>query len=91
MCKILNIPMEVKRYESEAAYAMVRSQHDRWLNEYAKKHMSKHIRVYCSYQLEKGSKVFMRAFLTHRNAVTTEVKRTLKKKRLRWKREGKKY
>ena len=41
-----------------------------WLYEYAKKHMSKHGRVYSGYQLDIGAGAFRRAFLTHRNAVT---------------------
>ena len=44
--------------------------------EYAKKHMSKHSRVYSAYQLDIGAGAFKRAFVTHRNAVTTAVKRT---------------
>ena len=47
-----------------------------WLYEYAKKHMSKHSRVYSAYQLDIGAGAFKRAFVTHRNAVTTAVKRT---------------
>ena len=47
-----------------------------WLYEYAKKHMSKHGRVYSVYQLDIGAGSFKRAFVTHRrNAVTTAVKR----------------
>ena len=46
-----------------------------WLYEYAKKHMSKHSRVYSAYQLDIGAGAFKRAFLTHRNTVTTAVKR----------------
>ena len=49
-----------------------------WLYEYAKKHMSKHSRVYSAYQLDIGAGAFKRAFVTHRNAVTTAVKRTFK-------------
>ena len=47
-----------------------------WLYEYAKKHMSKHSRVYSVYQLDIGAGAFKRAFVIHRNAVTTAVKRT---------------
>ena len=47
-----------------------------WLYEYAKKHLSKHSRVYSAYQLDIGAGAFKRAFVTHRNAVTTAVKRT---------------
>ena len=38
--------------------------------------MSKHSRVYSAYQLDIGAGFFKRAFVTHRNAVTTAVKRT---------------
>ena len=46
-----------------------------WLYEYAKTHMSNHGRVYSTYQLDIGARAFKRAFVTHRNAVTTAVKR----------------
>ena len=45
-----------------------------WLYEYAKKHISKHGRVYSGYQLDIGAGAFKRAFVTHQNAVTTAVK-----------------
>ena len=48
-----------------------------WLYEYAKKLLSKHSRVYSAYQLGIGAGAFRRAFVTHRNSVTTAVKRTL--------------
>ena len=47
-----------------------------WLYEYAKKHMSKHSRVYGAYQVDIGAEVFKRAFVAHRSAVTTAVKKT---------------
>ena len=37
--------------------------------------MSKHGRVYSEYQLDIGAGAFRRALVTHRNAVTTAVKR----------------
>ena len=43
-----------------------------WFYEYAKKHMSKHSRVY---QLDIGAGSFKRTFVTHWNAVTTAVKK----------------
>ena len=46
-----------------------------WLYEYAKKHMSKHGRVYNTYHLDIGAEAFKRAFVTNRNAVTTAVKK----------------
>ena len=48
-----------------------------WLSEYANKHMSKLSRVY---QLNIGPGAFMRVFVTHRNALTTAVKRTSRTK-----------
>ena len=47
-----------------------------WLYEYAKKHMSKHSRVYSVYQLDIGAEAFKQSFVTHRNAVANAVKRT---------------
>ena len=38
--------------------------------------MSNHSRVYSVYQLDIGAGAFKRAFVTHRNTVTTVVKRT---------------
>ena len=46
-----------------------------WLYDYATKHMPKHSRVYSAYQLDIGAGAFKRAFVTHRIAVTTAVKR----------------
>ena len=46
-----------------------------WLYEYAEKHISKHVRVFSLYQLDIGAGAFKRAFVTHRNALTTAVKR----------------
>ena len=46
-----------------------------WMYERAKRHMSKNKETYQSFQLDIGPGVFKRAFLTHRNTVTTAVKR----------------
>ena len=46
-----------------------------WLYDYAKKHMSKHGRLYSVYQLDIWARAFKRAFVTHRNSVTTAVKK----------------
>ena len=76
MCKILNIPMEVKKIWARGRLMpWFRANMTAWLYEYAKKHMSKHGRVYSGYQLDIGAGVFKRAFVTHRNAVTTAVKK----------------
>ena len=75
-CKMLNIPMEVKKiWARRRLMPWFRANLTAWLYEYAKKHMSKHGRVYSVYQLYIGAGSFKRAFVTHRNAVTTAVKR----------------
>ena len=77
MCKILNIPMEKKQtWARRRLMPCFRANMTAWLYENAKKHMSKHSRVYSAYQLDIGAGAFKRAFVTHRNAVTTAVKRT---------------
>ena len=77
MCKVLNIPMEVKKIWARIRLMpWFRADMTAWLYEYAKKHKSKHSRVYSAYQLDIGAGAFKRAFVTHRNAVTTAVKRT---------------
>ena len=43
--------------------------------ERAKRHMSRNTEAYQSFQLDIGPEAYKRAFLTHRNAVTTAVKR----------------
>ena len=53
--------------------AIVQSNLTAWLYESAKTHMSKHSRVYSWYQIDIGLEAFKRAFVTHRNAVTTAV------------------
>ena len=44
-------------------------------NEFAKRHLSRNSEAYQSFQLDMGPGAHRRAFLTHRNAVTTAVKR----------------
>ena len=75
-CMILKIPMEAKKiWARRRLMPWFRANMTAWLYEYAKKHMSKHSRVYSVYQLDIGAEAFKRAFVTHRNAVTTAVKR----------------
>ena len=75
-CKILNIPMERKKIWARRRLKLLfRANMTAWLYEYAMKHMSKHGRVYRVYQLDIEAGAFKRAFVTHRNAVTTAVKR----------------
>ena len=71
-CEILNISMDVKKIWARRRLMLwFRANMTAWLYEYAKKHMSKHGRVYSGYQLDNGAG----AFLTLRNAVITAVKR----------------
>ena len=76
VCKSLNIPMEVKKiWARRRLMSWFRANMTAWLYEYAKKHMSKHGRVYSTYQLDIEAGAFKRAFVTHWNAVTTAVNR----------------
>ena len=76
-CKILNIPIEVKKILARRRLMpWLRANMTAWLYEYAKKHKSKHSRVYSAYKLDIRVGSFKRAFVTHRNAVITAVKRT---------------
>ena len=75
-CKVLNIPMERKKiWASRRLMPWFRANMTAWLYENAKKHITKHGRVYSGYQLDIGAGTFKRAFVTHGNAVTTAVKR----------------
>ena len=77
MCKILNIAVEVKKiWARRRLMPWLRANVTAWLYEYGKRHMSKHGRVYSGYQLDIGAGAFKRAFVTHRNAVSTAVKRS---------------
>ena len=76
---MLNFPTDVKKISARIRLLpWFRDNLTAWVYEYAKKHMSKHIRVYRSCQIDIGSEAFKRAFVTHRNAVTSAVKITLK-------------
>ena len=79
MFKLLNFPPDVKKISARIRLLpWFRDNLTAWLYEYAKMHMSKHIREYRSCQMDIGSEAFKRAFVTHRNAVTRAVQRTLK-------------
>ena len=79
MCKSLNIPMEVKKiWARRRLMPWFRANMTAWLHKYAKKHMSKYSRLYSAYQLDIGAGVFKRASVTHRNTLTTAVKRTFR-------------
>ena len=80
-CKSLNIPMEVEKiWARRRLMPWFRAKMTAWLSEYAKKHMPKHGRVYSGYQLNIGAGAFKRALVTHRNAVTTAVKKNSRTK-----------
>ena len=73
MCKILNIPMEVKKiWARKRLMPWFRANMTAWLYELARKHS----RVYSAYQLDIGAGAFKRAFVTHRKTVTFAEKRT---------------
>ena len=77
MCKVLNILLEVKKiWARRRLMPWFRVNMTAVLYEYARKHVPKHSRVYSAYQLDIGAGAFKRAFVTHRNAVTTAIKRT---------------
>ena len=79
MCKI---PMEVKKiWPRRRLMPWFRANMTAWLYEYTKKHMWKHSRVYSAYQLDIGARAFKRAFVTHRNAVTTKMTSKMQRKR----------
>ena len=46
-----------------------------WMYERAKRHMSRNREAYQPFQLDTGPGAYKRVVLTHRNAVTTAVKR----------------
>ena len=46
-----------------------------WMYERAKLHMSRNTEVYQPFHLDIGTGAYKRVFLTHRNAVTTAVRR----------------
>ena len=60
----------------KTADAMVYSQLDCMVLRVCQEAYVKHSRVYCAYQLDTGAGAFKRVFVTHRNAVTTALKRT---------------
>ena len=71
-CKVLRIPRVIERIWSRQRLMP-------WFRavmyEGAKRHMSRNTEAYQSFQLNIGPGTYMRAFLTHRNAVTMAVKR----------------
>ena len=75
-CKILRIPKEIERiWARQRLMPWFRAVMTARVYERAKRHMSRITEAYQSFQLDIGPGAYRRAFLTHRNAVTTAVKR----------------
>ena len=74
-CKVLRIPKAIERiWSRQRLLPWFRSVMTSWMYERAKRHMSRNTEAYQSFQLDIGPGAYKRAFLTHRNAVTTAVK-----------------
>ena len=75
-CKVLRIPKAIERIWSRQRLTPgFRAVMKSWMYERAKRHMSRNTEAYQSFQLDIGPGTYKRAFLTHRNAVITAVKR----------------
>ena len=75
-CKILRIPKEIERiWTRHRLMPWFRALMTAWVYEHAKRHLSRNTEIYRSFQLDIGPGAYKRAFVTHRNAVTTAVKR----------------
>ena len=75
-CKVLRIPKAIERiWSRQRLMPWFRAVMTSWMYERAKRHMSRNTEAYQSFQLDIGPGAYKRAFLTHRNAVITAVKR----------------
>ena len=75
-CKILKILKAIERiWARQRLMPWFRAVMTAWVFERAKRLMSRNMEAYQSFQLDVGRGAYKRAFLTHRNAVTTAVKR----------------
>ena len=75
-CKVLRIPKAIHRiWSRQRLMPWFRAVMTSWMYERAKHHLSRNTETYKSFQLDIGPGAYKRAFLTHRNAVTTAVKR----------------
>ena len=75
-CKVLRIPKAMERiWSRQRLMPWFRAVMTSWMYERAKRHMSRNTEAHQSFQLDIGSWAYKRAVLTHRNAVTTAVKR----------------
>ena len=74
-CKVRRIPETIERiWSRQRLMSWFRAEMTSWMYERAKRHMSRKTEAYQSFQLNIGPGNYKRAFLTHRNAVTTAVK-----------------
>ena len=75
-CKVLRIPIAIERiWSRQRLMPWFRAVMMSWMYERAERHMSRNTEAYQSFQLDIGPGGYKRVFLTHRNAVTTAVKR----------------
>ena len=75
-CKVLRTPKAIERiWSRQRLMPWFRTVMTSWIYERAKRHMSRNMEAYQSFQLDIGPGAYKRAFLTHRNAVTTALKR----------------
>ena len=75
-CKVLRIPKAIERiWSRQRLMPWFRAVMTSWMYEREKRHMSRNTEAYQSFQLDIGPGAYKRALLTHRNAVTTAVKR----------------
>ena len=77
-CRILRIPKAIERIRARQMllswfHAVMTS----WIYEHVKRHMSRRTEAYQFFQLKIERVPIKRVFLTHRNAVTTAVKRDI--------------
>ena len=74
-CKVLRIPKAIERiWSRQRLKPWFRAVMTSWMYERAKRHTSRNTEAYQSFQLDIGPGAYRRAFLTHRNAVTTLVR-----------------
>ena len=75
-CKVLRIPKAIERiWSRQRLMPWFRAVMTSWMYKCAKIHVSRNTEAYRYFQLDKGLGAYKRASLTHRNAVTTAVKR----------------
>ena len=75
-CKVLRLPKAIERiWSRQRLMPWSRAVMTSWMYERAKRHISRNTEAHQSFQLDIGPGAYKRAFLTHRNAVTTAVKR----------------